>query len=90
MTESTNTASITARRAPGVTPATVCAAAALTLALLGGSSRAEEVGEVGVDWLGGDIKIEAIEDPKVQGITCHVSFFDRGLLDRVAQRRSLR
>ena len=44
---------------------------------------AEEIGDVSVDWLGGDIKIEAIADPKVQGVTCHVSYFDRGLIDRL-------
>ena len=47
------------------------------------SVSADEVGDVNVDWLGGDIKIEAIEDPKVKGITCHVSYFDRGIIDRV-------
>ena len=48
-----------------------------------GIAAGDEVGDVSVDWLGGDIKIEAIEDPKVAGITCHVSYFDRGLLDRL-------
>lgn len=48
-----------------------------------GGIQAEEIGDVNVDWLGGDIKIEAIDDPKVEGVTCHVSYFDRGLLDRV-------
>ena len=45
--------------------------------------RADEIGDVNVDWLGGDIKVDAFEDPKVKGVTCHVSYFDRGLLDRV-------
>ncbi len=45
--------------------------------------KADEIGDVNVDWLGGDIKIEAIDDPKVSGVTCHVSYFDRGLLDRL-------
>ena len=45
--------------------------------------NADEIGDVNVDWLGGDIKIEALDDPKVQGVTCHVSYFDRGLIDRV-------
>ena len=59
-------------------------AAVLALSLAAApSAHADEVGEVGVDWLGGDIIIEAVEDPKVQGVTCHVSYFDRGLLDRV-------
>jgi CreA protein len=44
---------------------------------------AQEVGEVGVDWLGNDIIIEAIRDPKVEGVTCHVSYFERGMIDRL-------
>lgn len=47
------------------------------------AARAEEVGEVGVDWLGNDIIIEAISDPEVQGVTCHVSYFERGVIDRL-------
>lgn len=45
----------------------------------------QEVGEIGTDWLGNEIKIEAVADPKVQGITCHVSYFDRGVVDRLRQ-----
>ena len=56
-------------------------AAALALAIT--PALAEEVGDVSVDWLGGDVKIEAIQDPKVKGVTCHVSYFDRGLIDRL-------
>lgn len=44
---------------------------------------AEEVGRVGVDWVGNDIIIEAIADPKVQGVTCHVAYFDRSVYDRL-------
>ena len=44
--------------------------------------HAEEVGQVGVDWLGNDIIVEAITDPKVTGVTCHISYFDRGIIDR--------
>lgn len=44
---------------------------------------ADQVGEVGVDWLGNDIIVEAITDPKVEGVTCHVSYFDRGVVDRL-------
>jgi CreA protein len=47
------------------------------------SARAETVGEVGVDWLGNDIKIDAVRDPKVSGITCHVTYFDRSVIDRL-------
>ncbi|MCA0256753.1 MAG: CreA family protein [Proteobacteria bacterium] len=46
-------------------------------------AQAEEVGEVGVDWMGNDIVIEAFHDPKIEGVTCHVSYFDRGMLDRL-------
>ncbi|MGJ5621486.1 CreA family protein [Sulfitobacter sp. MF3-043] len=45
--------------------------------------HAEVVGNVDVDWLGNDIVIEAIPDPKVKGVTCHVAYFDRGLIDRL-------
>lgn len=44
---------------------------------------ADEVGRVGVDWLGNDIVVEAVKDPKVGGVTCHVSYFDRGVVDRL-------
>jgi len=47
------------------------------------SVNADEVGDVNVDWLGSDIKIEAIQDPKIKGITCHVSYFDRGIIERL-------
>jgi CreA protein len=44
---------------------------------------AEEVGRVGVDWIGNDIIVDAIKDPKVEGVTCHVSYFDRSVVDRL-------
>lgn len=46
-------------------------------------AAAQEVGEVGVDWFGNDIIVEAIKDPQVEGVTCHVSYFDRGVIDRL-------
>lgn len=46
-------------------------------------ARAETVGEVGVDWLGNDIIVDAVSDPKVKGVTCHVTYFDRGVIDRL-------
>ena len=57
------------------------------LCLLGLSTPAltEEVGRVGVDWVGNDIIVEAIEDPEVQGVTCHVTYFERSLIDRLSQ-----
>lgn len=49
------------------------------------SAGATEVGRVGVDWVGNDIIIEALPDPKVQGVTCHLSYFERSTLDRLMQ-----
>lgn len=46
---------------------------------------AEQVGEVGVDWVGNDIIIEAIADPDVEGVTCHIAYFERGVLDRLSK-----
>jgi CreA protein len=46
-------------------------------------ASAQQVGEVGVDWLGNDIMIEAVKDPGVEGVTCHVSYFERGVVDRL-------
>ncbi len=48
-------------------------------------ARAEQVGEVGVDWVGNDIIIEAIADPDVEGVTCHIAYFERGLIDRLSK-----
>jgi len=64
------------------------AGAALALAcatVFAAPAAAEQVGEVGVDWLGNDIIIEAIKDPEVAGVTCHISYFERGLIDRLQQ-----
>ena len=49
------------------------------------SASAEVVGEVGVDWIGNDIIVEAVADPEVKGVTCHVSYFDRSIIDRLKQ-----
>ena len=57
----------------------------LALSLLATPALAEEVGRVGVDWTGNDIVIEALADPKVPGVTCHLSYFERSLIDRVSQ-----
>ncbi len=57
--------------------------AALALAACGRSDT--EVGEFKNDWVGNEIKIEALSDPKVEGVTCHLSHFDRGFWDRVSK-----
>ena len=60
-------------------------AAALVFALtLATPLLAEQVGRVGVDWVGNDILIESFPDPKVQGVTCHLAYFDRSLIDRLS------
>ena len=59
--------------------------AAILAACLFTSASAEQVGEVGVDWVGNDIIIEAVQDPKVKGVTCHIAYFERGLIDRLSK-----
>lgn len=50
-----------------------------------GAGQHEEVGEFKNDLLGNEIKLEALKDPKVEGVTCHLSYFDRGFWDRAAK-----
>lgn len=60
---------------------TTCSLIGLAAAAL--PARAETVGQVGVDWLGNDITIDAVHDPEISGITCHVTYFDRSVIDRL-------
>jgi CreA protein len=60
---------------------TTCALIGLAAATL--PARAETVGQVGVDWLGNDITIDAVSDPEISGVTCHVTYFDRSVIDRL-------
>ena len=53
------------------------------LALAALPAAAETVGKVGVDWIGNDIYIDAVSDPEVTGVTCHVTYFDRSVIDRL-------
>lgn len=59
--------------------------ALLVCALIPTLAMAEEVGRVGVDWIGNDILIEALADPDVKGVTCHLAYFERSTLDRLMQ-----
>ena len=62
-------------------------AAALGLALLsacGGASE-REVGSFSNDLLGNEIKVEALPDPQIPGVLCHMAYFERGVLDRAMQ-----
>ncbi len=56
-----------------------------SLALAACGNDATEVGEFKNDWLGNEIKIEALKDPKVPGIVCHFTHFDRGFWDRIGK-----
>ncbi len=58
---------------------------AAALVALAAPCFAEQVGEVGVDWVGNDIIIEAIADPDVSGVTCHIAYFERGMFDRLSK-----
>ncbi|KGE00787.1 CreA family protein [Rhizobium sp. YS-1r] len=63
----------------------LASAAALSVAFLSIPASAEVVGKVGVDWIGNDIVVEAIADPEIKGVTCHVTYFDRSIIDRLKQ-----
>lgn len=60
--------------------AAVLAALALLVSV---PAAAEDVGRIGLDLKGNDIVVEALDDPKVAGVTCHISRFDRGTIDRL-------
>jgi CreA protein len=59
----------------------------LTTLLLPRALHAEsgEVGSFRNDWTGNSIVVEAVDDPKVQGVTCHLTSFDRSLIDRLSK-----
>jgi CreA protein len=48
-------------------------------------AAAEQVGEISTDWSGNDIVVEAITDPDVAGVTCHLTYFNRGFIDRLSK-----
>ena len=50
-----------------------------------GKDNSTGVGKINVDWTGNDIAIEAVEDPDVKGVVCHVAYFNRSLIDRLQQ-----
>ena len=64
------------------------AAGAVTLIVLlaaCGKNTGTDVAKINVDWTGNDIAIEAVEDPEVKGVVCHVAYFNRSLIDRLQQ-----
>ena len=62
---------------------------ALSAVLLAGlaacGNSAKEVAKVGVDWTGNDIAIEAVADPDVKGVVCHLAYFNRSIIDKLQQ-----
>lgn len=64
--------------------ATISAALLLMLAAAS-PALADEVGSFRNDWTGNSIVVDAISDPKVQGVTCHITHFDRSLIDRLSK-----
>jgi len=63
----------------------ICAVATLALILSACGTGNNEVGEFKNDWLGNEIKINALKDPKVEGIICHLAYFDSGVWDRIGK-----
>jgi CreA protein len=61
----------------------LASAAAVLVGVVSAPALAEVVGKVGVDWIGNDIIVEAVPDPEVKGVTCHVTYFDRSVIDRL-------
>jgi CreA protein len=57
----------------------------LTLLAVSSRAAAEDVGRFRNDWTGNSIVVEAVADPKVQGVTCHISRFSRSLIDRLSK-----
>jgi CreA protein len=57
------------------------------LALLAVASRAaaDDVGRFRNDWTGNSIIVEVVPDPKVEGVSCHISRFSRSLIDRLSK-----
>jgi CreA protein len=56
----------------------------LTLLLPVSQAAADEVGRFRNDWTGNAIVVEAVPDPKVAGVTCHISRFSRSVIDRLS------
>jgi len=57
----------------------------LTLFAAMSQADADDVGRFRNDWTGNGIVVEAVADPKVQGVTCHISRFSRSVIDRLAK-----
>lgn len=63
----------------------VAAVAALACFAAACGDRDAEVGEFSNDLLGNEIMVEALPDPALPGVVCHIAYFDRSVLDRLRQ-----
>jgi CreA protein len=61
------------------------AAFLVTAAAPAAPAFADEVGSFRNDWTGNSIVVEAVSDPKVAGVTCHLTHFDRSIIDRLSK-----
>ena len=68
-----------------LTLAKTLVAGLLLATTLAACSDPREVGSVSVDWTGNDVVVEAVADPEVDGVVCHIAFFNRSLIDRLQQ-----
>lgn len=64
---------------------TLAALSALALVGVTRPATAEDVGRFSNDWTGNGLVVQAIEDPKVKGVTCHLVDFDRSMIDRLTK-----
>jgi CreA protein len=55
------------------------------LALTACGDREGSVGEFSNDFLGNEIMVEALHDPEIPNVVCHMTYFDRSALDRLRQ-----
>jgi CreA protein len=60
-------------------------ASLLSLFVVMSQADADDVGRFRNDWTGNGIVVEAVADPKVEGVTCHISRFSRGVIDRLSK-----
>lgn len=67
------------------TPFAISAAFATTFLASAPLVSADEVGSFTNDWSGNEIVVEAVKDPEIEGITCHVTHFDRSFFDRMTE-----
>src|SRR5580765_4328050 len=64
---------------------TVLAACASAVMLAACGRNAEQVGAFSNDWTGNEIKVEALHDPDIPNVVCHITYFDRSVIDRLRQ-----